>query len=145
MSTKDFFSVCSTEWSITFWVVVSDNACTIWGKLLDLLDARAVCVWLYNLHYVNLRPCRLCSYSGCNSFLIMSTTFQARRMVIHFHTHPLVFFSHSFSSRERMCTCVARMYGVLLLLRGYLPLEAEYCALMLPSTCNYGNQSFPFV
>jgi hypothetical protein len=63
-------------------------------------------------------------------------------MVIHFHTHTLVFFSHSFSSRERMCRYVARVYELLLLLWEYLPFEAEYCALMLPSTCNYGNQSF---
>ena len=63
-------------------------------------------------------------------------------MVIHFHTHTLVFFSHLFSSRERMCSCVARVYGLLLLLQGYLLFEAEYCVLMLPSTCNYGNQSF---
>jgi hypothetical protein len=37
------------------------------------------------------------------------------------------------------------MHGLLLLLQGYLPFEAEYCALMLPSMCNYGNQSFLFV
>lgn len=70
---------------------------------------------------------------------MMSTTFQVRQMVIHFHTHTLVFFSRSFSSRERICSCVARVHGLLLLLRGYLPFEAEYSALMLPSTCNYGN------
>jgi hypothetical protein len=66
--------------------------------------------------------------------------FRLRRMVIHFHTHTLVFLSHLFSSRERMCSCVARMRGLLLLLQGCFPFEAEYCALMLPSMCNYGNR-----
>jgi hypothetical protein len=59
MFVSSFAVIVCLGWSITFWVVVSDNACTIWGKLLDLFDERAVRCWLYNRRYVNLCPCHL--------------------------------------------------------------------------------------